>query len=236
MSATYSREVGAAFDAVATTYDEHYSRRSDRIDSAFIARRARELYALVAPGLFVDLGCGPGTMIPWLQLPNDAYLGVDISQGMIDEARRRWGDYGYRFALGDENYAIRGEVAFVLGAFGPLQYTDELGWFADGIRLSLRPGGRFLLMGRPGGTPTRVLGSAALTRPYSAVQLRRAFSWARGFAVYTYRALVPRWLPARAQFQLLGMERELQLMLAEQEWYRGDEHVRGPWFVIEGQR
>jgi cyclopropane fatty-acyl-phospholipid synthase-like methyltransferase len=38
----------------------------------------------------VDLGCGPGTMVPYL--PDTIYTGVDIERSYVDSAKARYGD------------------------------------------------------------------------------------------------------------------------------------------------
>jgi SAM-dependent methyltransferase len=226
VSSTYSREVAAAFDAVAEEYEQHYSTRGDLADTHHIANRARDLYAPVAPGTFVDLGCGPGTMLPWLMLPANQYLGADISEAMIEQARWRFGHLGYRFHVADECWLERRDVTFILGAFGPLQHAYHLGEFANSIRKALRPGGRFLLMGRARQARTRVLGSDALTRPYSAAQVRSAFGgWTNWLDITPHRTLTPRWLPYSLQRTALFWEDKLNL-----------DPDGGEWLVVEGER
>lgn len=228
IDATYADEVAAAFDAVAEGYDDHYSTRADLADTLHIVNRARDLYALEAPGLFVDLGCGPGTAIPYLMLPTEQYLGIDLSPGMVAAARKRWAYKGYRFQHGDERSMARLGAAFVFGGFGPLQHALHPAEFADSIRLALRPGGRFLVMGRARMAPTRVLGSDALTWPYSASRVHRAFAAAGlwNLHVYAHRRWVPHWWPVRWQRRALEWE-------FAREWI--DPNL-GEWLVIEGRK
>jgi len=215
--------VAAAFDAVAEEYDDHYANRADLADTHHVVNRARDLYASVAPGLFVDLGCGPGTCVPWLMLPPSQYLGIDISEKAIRVAQRKWPEY--RFAVRDECSLERMNVDFIFGGFGPLQHAWSIGAFADSIRKSLRRGGRFLLMGRPRKVPTSVLGSDALTRAYRAAEVRSAFGgWAQ-LDIYAHRALTPRWLPYALQRTGLFWEEKLNL-----------DPNSGEWLVVEGLR
>jgi len=223
--------VAAAFDAVAEGYDEAYSTRADRAENKIVYATACALYHFGERGRFIDLGCGPGTAIPYLRdqgnlsIPADRYLGIDPSPEMVRVAQDAYASAGWRFRVGDEQNCVRMEAQMILGAFGPMQYVDDLGFFANSIRMSLAPGGRFLLMGRPRKVPTRVLGSDALTRPYSAVQVRNRFAGWSSFDIYGLRSHTPRWLPV--PLQVPGLFRD-QTKLSDP--------ALCDWLVIEGHK
>jgi SAM-dependent methyltransferase len=60
----------------------------------------RDLVPPLAGRVVLDAGCGSGAQCEWLLESGAAVVGLDVSPGMIAEARRRCGDRG-RFLVGD---------------------------------------------------------------------------------------------------------------------------------------
>lgn len=52
--------------------------------------------AEVAVGRICDLGCGPGHIAAYLRERGAAVLGIDISAGMVAQARQRYPDIEFR--------------------------------------------------------------------------------------------------------------------------------------------
>jgi SAM-dependent methyltransferase len=100
-------------------------------------------YVRPVPGERVlDLGCGPGELLPYLG--DVEYVGVDLSEEYIDRARERFGDRA-EFRAGDATALDDDLRDFDLViAFGVLHHLDEAG--ARGMLLgaagALRPEGR----------------------------------------------------------------------------------------------
>ncbi len=108
----------------------------------------------------LDVCCGTGAALRHLRpLCSERVIGLDFSQGMLDEARRRLADV----PSGAEDGAlelVRGDalelpfheeidVITSVGAFGHILPLDE-DRFVAGIARALRPGGRFVFAtGRP---------------------------------------------------------------------------------------
>jgi SAM-dependent methyltransferase len=94
----------------------------------------------------IDIGCGPGETIR--QLPNTRYIGIDISEPYILEAKRRYGDAALflhgttQTCLGDE----RLRDADLVMCFGVLHHLedDEVRQLLSFALQNLRPGGRFV--------------------------------------------------------------------------------------------
>lgn len=84
-------EVRAAYEASAPTYlhhigttvDEHVETASDIELLEQVAARLRDQ----APGVVLDVGCGPGRVAAFLTTRGVATIGVDLSEAMLDAAR-----------------------------------------------------------------------------------------------------------------------------------------------------
>lgn len=77
----------------------------------------------------LDVGCGMGDLYAWLKATGREvnYTGVDIAQGMVDEARRR--HPGGRFVQGDAT-GVDGEFDVIIcsGTFGVRFEAEEESW------------------------------------------------------------------------------------------------------------
>jgi ubiquinone/menaquinone biosynthesis C-methylase UbiE len=99
----------------------------------------------------LDVCCGTGAAMRHLRpLCTERVVGIDFSQGMLDEARRRLadapGDAPIELVRGDAlALPFEGEMDAVtcVGAFGHVPAEDE-DRFVAGIARALRPGGRFV--------------------------------------------------------------------------------------------
>ena len=75
----------------------------------------------------LDIGCGTGNMITVGRLPADKYLGIDISQNMLTEAKMKYPDY--QFEQQDAiNMVWHGEWDIVLSVFGLMNYMGIEDW------------------------------------------------------------------------------------------------------------
>jgi ubiquinone/menaquinone biosynthesis C-methylase UbiE len=105
----------------------------------------------------LDVCCGTGAAMRHLRpLCTERVVGIDISKGMLDEARRQLrdapGEARIELIQGDAlELPFDGEMDLVtcVGAFGHVLAEDEER-FVAGIARALRPGGRFLFATGPG--------------------------------------------------------------------------------------
>ncbi|HSD88641.1 MAG TPA: methyltransferase domain-containing protein [Kofleriaceae bacterium] len=101
----------------------------------------------------LDVCCGTGAALQHLRrLCRDRVTGIDFSQGMLDEARRRVP--GAELVRGDAlsmSFDCEFDVVTCVGALGHIEREDE-DRFVAGIHRALRPGGRFVFVTneRPG--------------------------------------------------------------------------------------
>lgn len=100
----------------------------------------------------LDLCCGTGAAMGWLRPGARRVVGLDFSQGMLDQARRLsrdWvGEAELSFVRGDALELPFGEefdVVVCFGAFGHILARDEPRLVAEVYRV-LRPGGRFVFV------------------------------------------------------------------------------------------
>lgn len=78
---------------------QQFSRRGDLADAQFlygeVARRmlGRLQYIRLQPAAMLDAGCGAGDNLPLLRerYPDSSYLGLDISEALLAQARKRYG-------------------------------------------------------------------------------------------------------------------------------------------------
>ena len=91
----------------------------------------------------LDLGCGTGRHSLWLVSAGAIVTGVDFSEGMLAEARRKPGGEAVRFVVHDLHRPLPFASEFDLVVSGlVLEHLRELdGFFAESHRI-LKPGGR----------------------------------------------------------------------------------------------
>jgi SAM-dependent methyltransferase len=140
-----SHHIRACYDAVAREYAERFS------DELAHKPLDRELLDRFAPevrgrGEVADLGCGPGQTTAFLHAQGVRVRGLDISEGLLREARQR--HPGIPFEPGDmlalplADASLAGVVAFyAIVHLAPAELRRAL---AEMHRV-LRPGGRLLL-------------------------------------------------------------------------------------------
>lgn len=106
-------------------------------------------------GASIDLCCGTGAGMRKLRaITTDRVVGIDLSQGMLDEAERRLrdapGEAALEFVRGDAlklDYDEEFDLAISVGAFGHILEPDQDDFIA-GVRRALVPGGKFVFVSR----------------------------------------------------------------------------------------
>lgn len=110
----------------------------------------------------LDVCCGTGAAMKHLRpICSKRVVGIDMSQGMLDEARRRLEDVkgapSIELVRGDAlDMPFRNEFDVVtsVGAFGHILEKDEPAFLAS-IHRALKPGGRFVFVTGPRPSPTK---------------------------------------------------------------------------------
>jgi SAM-dependent methyltransferase len=136
--------IEADYDAVAPAYAKHLA--SELMHKPF-DRSCLDDFAgrWIGRGVVADLGCGPGHVTAYLAAHGVTALGLDISSGMIAEARRMHPSLAFEegniLTLGKRPSRFAAAVAFyALVHFDDSTLQDALA----SIRTALAPGGEFL--------------------------------------------------------------------------------------------
>ena len=140
MSETRTRPdlVVTAYDAGAPTYAELWSPMLVPAGQALL-----DALPLAAARVVVDLGVGTGAMVPALRraAPEAAVVGVDLSIGMLREARRRTGVPVALMSL--DRPALRAASADAAVMCFVLFHLPDPGATLAAVHRTLRPGGVF---------------------------------------------------------------------------------------------
>ncbi|TFV58691.1 class I SAM-dependent methyltransferase [Mycobacterium sp. PS03-16] len=153
MSADFLARTRAGYDATAALYAQHFH---DYLgDKPFELAMLGAFAALVGTGQDVlDVGCGTGATTAILSRHGCDVVGVDLSDGMVREARRR--NPGLDFRTGSMTALDFGDAGFagVCAWYSTIHIPDDAlpGVFAEFHRV-LRPGGHLLLAFQVGDRP-----------------------------------------------------------------------------------
>ena len=80
------RKIRSNYDALASAYAREIS---GELDHRPLERSLLEKFAAACDGLICDLGCGPGHVTEYLRRFNVNVIGLDLSSGILEEARAR---------------------------------------------------------------------------------------------------------------------------------------------------
>jgi malonyl-CoA O-methyltransferase len=130
--------VRGGYDRWAAVYD-HDANPLQGLEGPIVRAAVGDVRGLTV----LDLGCGTGRHALWLAAAGAAVTGVDFSEGMLAEARRKPGAEAIRFIVHDLHLPLPFAAEFDLVVSGlVLEHLRELdGFFAEARRV-LRPGGR----------------------------------------------------------------------------------------------
>jgi SAM-dependent methyltransferase len=140
----------AAFDRVADRYDADFTHT--RLGQLLRQRVWRQLeYAFAAGDHVLELGCGTGEDALWLAQRHVSVLATDVSEGMLNVARRKAADQPLlRFERQDVNaLTLTGQFDGAFANFGVLNCVHDRVEFAARLADALRPGGLFVAVVMP---------------------------------------------------------------------------------------
>ena len=130
--------VRSGYDRWAAVYD-HDGNPLQGLEGPAVRAAVGDVRGLTA----LDLGCGTGRHALWLAAAGAAVTGIDFSEGMLAEARRKPGAERVRFIVHDLHRPLpfAGEFDLVVSGL-VLEHLRELDGFFAGARQALKPGGR----------------------------------------------------------------------------------------------
>jgi SAM-dependent methyltransferase len=134
-----------SYDAAAEGYAEHLANELDQkpLDRHLLNRFAE---AVEGGGLVADLGCGPGHVARYLHERGVHVVGIDLSSGMVDVARRLHPSVEFR--VGDMTALDLGDavLAGIVAFYSIVHFRSEQLFevFAE-FRRVLMPGGLALV-------------------------------------------------------------------------------------------
>jgi ubiquinone/menaquinone biosynthesis C-methylase UbiE len=139
------------YDLIAPKFDSTPFRTPDPVLEAMARAIAQDAPRGRPVRAALDVCCGTGAAMTHVRaLCTERVVGLDFSQGMLDEARRRVntapGDAPVELVRGDAlalPFESEFDVVTCVGAFGHIVPEDE-DRFVAGIARALRPGGRFV--------------------------------------------------------------------------------------------
>jgi malonyl-CoA O-methyltransferase len=136
-------EVRDGYDLWAAVYD-HDGNPLQALEGPAVRAAAGDVQGLKV----LDLGCGTGRHALWLAEAGANVTGVDFSEGMLAEARRKPGAEAIRFVVHDLHVPLPFTAEFDLIVSGlVLEHLRELDTFFAEARRVLKPGGRAVVSG-----------------------------------------------------------------------------------------
>jgi SAM-dependent methyltransferase len=138
-------ELKSSYDAIAAAYAERYAGELAHkpLDRALLSAFA----AVLGPGAPVlDAGCGPGHVTAFLGSLGLGARGLDLSAGMVAEARRLHPSLGFDVGSMLDLPVTNGALAGVVAFYSVIHlHDDELRRALAEFRRVLRPGGLVLV-------------------------------------------------------------------------------------------
>jgi SAM-dependent methyltransferase len=145
MDAAHHSDCQASYDSVA---DEYVRRIFDELQHKPLDRQLLDRFAdsVRDVGSACDMGCGPGHIARYLHERGVQVCGVDLSQGMVEQARRLTPEVEFRQGDMTALDAADGAWAGIAAFYSIIHITrEEMPQALGELRRVLRPGGLLLL-------------------------------------------------------------------------------------------
>lgn len=148
----------AAYDRVAADYADLLH---SELGTQPLHRHLLDDFAARVTGSVVDAGCGPGRVAAYLAERGIDVAGIDLSPGMIAEARARHPGVAFSVGTLDQLDVADGSLGGIVSWYSIIHTPEqELPIIASELRRALSPGGRLLLAFQAGASQSVPITSA----------------------------------------------------------------------------
>ena len=139
-----SGKIEAAFDGVAGRYDSLYTGPVEQAETRYIGDCLRQY--VQHDTSILDVGCGTGLVLDVLDNYRGHYVGIDLSEKMLDEASRKHPAQSWiRSEILQANIPEEGSWDLVTSLFS-LNYSSRPDQVISRMRNALKPGGRIFVV------------------------------------------------------------------------------------------
>jgi len=130
-----------AYNKVAKYYDESFKSNTAHAEDEVIYSLLKKL---LTQSTILDLGCGTGALLEHLDVKPENYVGIDISENMVNKAMEKFPHH--KFYCGDmANLPFKdGKFDNVVSLYGGISYANPK-TMQEILRL-LKPKGKYFLM------------------------------------------------------------------------------------------
>lgn len=133
--------IEAAYDRIAPEYDALHSEPDDLGEDEWIKA---DLGPHLVPGLpLAELGSGTGLLLDLLDIPPDDYMGLELSAGMIAEARRKHPRHLFLHRDMHSIGVVAKDFPVVVALFGVIEHSPIPNVLIDEVAKALNRGGLF---------------------------------------------------------------------------------------------
>jgi len=135
------------YDQLAPYYDEIYANKDYKNECVDLIK----IFKLNSfePHTILDIGCGTGTHAAMLKSMGYDVHGIDISEGMIEVAQKKY-PHGWFRVEDIRNMVVEEERDAIISMFATMSYLAKPGDFTAAlrnVRKALKPGGLFIFDG-----------------------------------------------------------------------------------------
>lgn len=133
--------VSEFYDACAELYDKGYHREVDLAENEVIFESIKYKDEKV-----LDLGAGTGLFLEYCKAHPDRYMGIDISERMIEIAQKKFPLYNFMLLNAHDIYYFKNDYELVVSLFGSLSHEINIKIIFQRIYDKLKYKGRIYMM------------------------------------------------------------------------------------------